>query len=347
MPTDLATARSLLETALRAITPAAATFTGARVLVVGSQLLVLPGVETDAVSFALSTGSTAATDLKLTAAGATATQALLSGTLNPFPALTVAPAATVTLAGNGRLAILSSVPKTLAAAAAAFQAAIQAADPSTLFTGATLEVLGTRLLVRPGGAGGSVLIADAGSGRPATATALLLKAGSASTALLSGDLSTFGGLSITPQVQVTIGATGPSTLRLARVPADLGDASALLQSALQSGTGPAFTGATVELFGTRLLVIPGAPGGGVTFADAPVGPPVATRLALTAGVATAVDGLLSGSIASPLKITLPPLALAATIGATTRTVDLGQVPGQLGQVPANLADLAGKLQVLL
>jgi hypothetical protein len=346
VPTDLATARSLLETALRATTPAVATFTGARVLLMGSQLLVLPGVETDAASFALSTGSTAATDLELTAA-AGASRALLSGTLNPLPALTVAPALTVTLAGNSRPAVLTSVPKTLAAAAAALQTAIRAADPSALFTGATVDMLDTRLLVRPGGAGGSLLIADAGGGHPNTATALLLKAGSAATALLSGDLSTFGGLSITPQVQVTIGATGPSTLRLARVPAGLDDARALLQSALQSGTGPAFTGATVELFGTRLLVIPGAPGGGVTFADTPVGPPVATLLALIAGVATSVDGLLSGTIASPLKITLPPLALAATIGAVTRTVDLGQVPGQLGQVPANLADLAGKLQALL
>ncbi len=346
VPTDLATARSLLEMALQTTIPAATTFTVARVQVVGSQLLVLPGVETDAVSFFPSTGSTAATDLELTAA-AGASQALLSGTLNLLPALTAAPAATVTLAGNSRLAILTSVPKTLTAAAAALQTAIHAADPSAaLFTGATVEVLGTRLLVRPGGTGGSVQVTDAGSGRPTTATALLLKTGNASTALLSGDLSTFGGLSITLQVKVTIGATGPSTLRLTGVPSTLDDARDLLQSALQSGTGAAFTGATVELFGTRLLVVPGAPGGVVTFADAPAGPPVATLLALT-GAATSVDGLLSGSIAPPLKIPLPPLALAATIAAVAHTVDLGQVPGQTGQVPANLADLAAKLQALL
>ncbi len=341
-PTSLANAASLLEAALQAAAPPP-TFAQARVLAVGSRLLVLPGVTGDAVSFAAATGdATTVTELKLDAASAQTAQGLRSAALNPFPALTIAPAVSATLGGVGpRTASFTSVPATLADARTALEAALRAtlpADPA--FSGATVQVLGSRLLVQAGGSGGSVSIANA-AGRPTTATDLKLTAAAGALAgLVSSDLTGFAGLTIAPRIVATFGAAN-ATARFSDIPDDLSEAASLLQAALRAASAaPTFTGAAVEVVDTRLLVTPGVDGDAVAFANPASGPPTADRLALTpAQGAISVDGLLSGDT-SPFGITIPPLAVTATFGADTRTVDLGGVP-------SDVADLAVRLQAAL
>ncbi len=339
LPADLDQARSLLEAAIHAARPASA-FTGATVVRAGNRLVVQPGVAGALVTVTAAPPADSTTAGELGLVQPPAVTALLSGDLSTFPSLGTPAAVSATLAGVGpRTANFTSVPSTLAAARTALENALRAADSDPAFTGATVQVLGSRLLVQAGGAGGSVSIAAASGSTAATDLKLTAAAGGLA-GLVSGDLTGFSGLTIAPRITATLGATG-ATARLSDVPDDLAEAASLLQTALRAASPAAtFTGALVEVLDARLLVTPGVDGDAVTFADPATGPPTADRLALTASRgAMSLDGLLSGDT-SPFGITIPPLAVTATFGTATRTVDLGGVP-------SDVADLAARLQAAL
>lgn len=347
-PTDLASVASTLQTALR--TFPGDTFQQAQVLATPDRLIIVPGVAHDAVVCAATASDTATVvELKLDTALSVTAQGLLSSSLDPFPALSIAPQVVATLAGVGpSTARFLSIPPTLAAAALQLQAALQAAAPASEveFTGATVEVMGNRLLVIPGGtASDATTLADTAGG-PATATSLRLTPALSRGSLLSADLTGFSHLTVlAPAVQVSFG--GPLVLvRLAAIPNDLDDAAALLQTAIRGNTagGTVFTGATVEVMDDTWLLV--TPGGGsrpaVSFADPPSGSATATLLKLLsapAGTARLLDGLLSGNT-TPFGITLPSLALVAHFGDDSRTVDLGGVP-------TDAAGLAARLEAAL
>lgn len=333
-PASLAAARSALEAAIRAIDPAEPAFRDARVLVLGTRLLILPGVAGVTVSVQDAAGSTAATDLGLTtAAGATGRAGLLSGSLATFPSpLRIAPAVLFRLDGTPLAASnLATVPATLTDVRSLLATAFQAVAPPGVT--ATVEIVGGRLLL---GAGSQLVTADDVVGRPATATALGLTAAAGGLqALLSGDLAAFTGLTVNPRIRVEIAGVA-GTGRFTRVPLDLAAARAQLEGAIRNAGGtPTFVNAVVELFGNRLLATAGQAADPIRFDDAASGPAMATSLALSDALSflgRTLDGLLSGT-----GIVLPNLSLTATFGGSTVAVTLDQVP-------ADLALLAPALQ---
>lgn len=335
-PASLAAARTALEAAVRAIDPAAPAFRDARVLVLGTRLLVLPGVAGVTVSVQAVAGSTAATDLGLTAAaGATGLKGLLSGSLATFPSpLRIAPAVLFRLDGTPLAASnLTAVPATLADARSLLATAFQAAAPSVT---ATVEIVAGRLLLR---AGSRVVTVDDVAGRPATATALrLTTAAGALQALLSGDLAAFTGVTINPRIRVEIAGVA-GTGRFARVPVDLAAARTELEGAIRNAGGaPTFVNAMVEVLDNRLLATAGQAADTIRFDDATTGPGMATALMLSDALSflgRTFDGLLSGT-----GIVLPDLSLTATFGGST-------VPVTLDQVAADLTLLAPALQAAL
>jgi hypothetical protein len=150
IPGDLTEAAALLQAAIRGATGGGAGFASTRVAAVGDRLVLVPGGP-GGVAVA---NSQAARDLRLTAArGASMRQVLLSGELDPFPAITsVQPQLSATIAGTTRAVSLASRPTTLGQAANLVQAAIQAAGGAA-FASTRVATLGSQLIVVPGAAG--------------------------------------------------------------------------------------------------------------------------------------------------------------------------------------------------
>lgn len=173
-PTTRPAAALALQQAIRAAS-ANPGFAGARVMVVGSQLLVIPGTRGAAIVFA-ATGADATTvhELALDAASAQTVDGILSGDLTDFPTLVApAPQVSVTIAGDGPHVAAFAAPANLADAAVKLAAAIQGAAATPAFTGAQVLVLENRLLVLPGIMGQPIVIRR-NAGDPATAEQLKL-----------------------------------------------------------------------------------------------------------------------------------------------------------------------------
>jgi hypothetical protein len=154
-PATLAEAAMILEHAMRSVAGSAA-FQAARVAIAqdpgGGRLVIVPGIAAPVTVGASGADPTAA-ELRLDHADARPAQALVSGPLEPFPALTTAtPSLRVVMgAGPTRTIAVTPAPTTLAAAATRLQDALRAAAPGTeAFDAALCAVAGGQLVVLPG-----------------------------------------------------------------------------------------------------------------------------------------------------------------------------------------------------
>ena len=185
---------------------------------------------------------------------------LLSGSLDPFPALSSPePRLRVTVGADGpHEIVLPGPPSGLAEAAAALQAAIRAAAPGPAFTAATVSVAASSLAVLAGT--GELVTIDPAGGDPSTADLRLDPSAARQTAgLLSALLPDPPALqAAAPEFTLRIGAEEAAVTGLPASPVSLAALGADLQARIQtSGAGGGFTGALVALPGDRLLVIPG------------------------------------------------------------------------------------------
>jgi hypothetical protein len=241
---------------------------------------------------------------------------LLSGALAPFPAISApasatTPAVNVTIGSEGpHAAVLAAVPGSLSDAALLLEEAIQHAHTSVDFTAARVTVIGDHLLVLPGIRGSAVTFAPA-PGDATSVSELQLDTATAVQGALSARLKPFpritGG-----RLNVTIGGSGPFELNLGAIPASVADAAVLLETAIQTADpAPAFANARVVAADDSLLVIPGAPGGIVTFT--PVADDPATVYELGLANRIGIDVRL-GRIAFPLGDVPGSLLVSYTYG---------------------------------
>jgi hypothetical protein len=217
-------------------------------------------------------------------------RALVSGSLAPFPALTAAaPEVAVTIGTIAAAPVpLAPVPSTLAEARTTLENGLRAAHADRLFSAARVLIVGDRLLIAPGDMSSTVSVAATGAD-PTTAAELKLDGGSAVAVdgAFSARLHPFPQLTAAlPAVDVTIGPTGPRTLQLASRPATLSEARTLFEQALTAADPDSrFANATVLAVDDRLFVVPGAPGGRVTFAASPADAETVSQLGLLNRVA--------------------------------------------------------------
>jgi hypothetical protein len=208
---------------------------------------------------------------------------LLSGSLQPFPALTsAAPAIQVTIGTEGPFTTLfPGMPATLAQARQQLEAAIRTAHDTRAFTGARVVIVAQRLAVLPGRPA-RVTIDPAGA--DPTAAELRLDRASARPvhALIGGPLPPSLTLqSSTPTVRVSMGAAGGGEAVLAAATLTRDQARAQLQTAIRNAqTTDAFQDALVGLVDDRLLVLPGSPEAAVVISAAPSDPTTMLELAL-------------------------------------------------------------------
>ena len=154
----LAAAAAALESAIRNAAPTRG-FTGARVIPVGNQLLIIPGVRGTAIAFSgTAADATTVTDLKLNALSPAS--GVMSGDLSDFPKSFPAPTQLeVTMGANPpQIVTLASAPTSIAGAAAKIASALNAIIAFPEFAGAQVIVVGTRLLILPGVAGALVRV---------------------------------------------------------------------------------------------------------------------------------------------------------------------------------------------
>jgi len=150
-PANLTQARDRLRTAIRKARPTAA-FTHAEVIVVDNRLVVLPGVPAE-VTIEPAPGDPTADLLGLTPDRAEQRLAVISGGLEPFPALTSATLELIASFGTEAHAItLAPSPTSLLQARNRLSAALQAASASPAFAGALVGTLNNpdRLVIIPG-----------------------------------------------------------------------------------------------------------------------------------------------------------------------------------------------------
>jgi hypothetical protein len=191
-------------------------------------------------------------------------QSLISGDLTSFPGLAAPMDIQVTIGADGpHTATLSTLPSTLAQAAAALQAAIRnAPGGGAAFQGArvTTTTLGQQLVVVPGGLGSATTVTMAGT----VAEQLKLSGGNGEALVrvyLSGALAPFPALTASqPVVTLTIAGT-THTVTLPSRPLTLADAAGMLETAIRTaGPEAAFTNAQVTTLGPQLVLVPGAAG---------------------------------------------------------------------------------------
>ncbi|MDP9352082.1 MAG: hypothetical protein M3P51_11145, partial [Chloroflexota bacterium] len=155
-PTDLESARDLLERAIRDASPGPG-FRAARVLTVGGGLLVLPGRPGESLTFAPAPGD-ADTIARLGFAESETVRGLLSRPLRPFPSL-IAGSFDITIGSTGpRTATLTAAPGGLGDVQSLLQAAIRAADTAPCFADAEVLLVNEQVLVLPGTPGEAMRI---------------------------------------------------------------------------------------------------------------------------------------------------------------------------------------------
>ena len=157
--TTIAAAAAALEASIRNAAPPRG-FTGTRVIPVGNQLLVIPGIRGAAINFSgTPADASTVTNLKLAAAAVSVASGVMSGDLSDFPkTFPVPPRLEVTIGLNpARGVVLTAAPTSIADAASKIATALtSSAFPE--FAGAQVIVIGTRLLILPGVAGALVRV---------------------------------------------------------------------------------------------------------------------------------------------------------------------------------------------
>jgi len=128
-------------------------------------------------------------------------------------------------------------------------------------------------------------------------------------------------LTTPPQVEVTIGSSGPQTVVFPRRPADLEGVAQGLQTAIRSATsgGRAFTEARVAVADGRLVVLPGGLLANVTIGGAGAG-------ALSLQTGTMREGYLSGALDPFPALSAPPGAVHISVGGAAATATLATTP---------------------
>lgn len=189
--------------------------------------------------------------------------ARVSGDLSSFPSLPNSFDMSVTVGADGPHTVtLTSTPTSLAQAADAVQAAINATTAAESFADVRVTATDRELILIAGALTSAITVANG-----ALANALELSSGaSARDVYLSGALRPFPSLTnATPRVDLTIGAT-TATVSLGSVPTSLTGAAIALEAAIRAAD-PAveFSDARVAELEDQLCVLPGA-AGAVTFA---------------------------------------------------------------------------------
>ena len=241
----------------------------------------------------------------------------LSGSLDPFPTITVdPPQIDVTIGTEGTAtATLSSVPASLSDARGLLEAAIRAAMPaSRAFSQASVSIVDNQLRILAGPTETDFRVTFAPGGSDPMVSDLGLSPGTHLDGVLSGDVS--GAFTPTgASLQVTIGdVIGPLTITLdASAMTDLSTAGAELEARIRAAdASPEFTGARVvthaDAGDERLIVLAGVPGAAVSFA--PDGSDtMASELGLDS--ATPITALLAEDL-DPV----PTIAVGATADVT-------------------------------
>jgi len=158
-PANISAAAAALQAGLTASLPLTPEFAQCRVTHAENTLIVLTGVPGLPITFGpTSADPTTASELGLVAPGAFRIDALLSGALTVFPAITNSlRELSVTFGPIGpRTVRLRSAPSNLNSARTQLQAALASADPAPAFTGVVVMVISSRLLIVPGTGGSSI-----------------------------------------------------------------------------------------------------------------------------------------------------------------------------------------------
>jgi Baseplate J-like protein len=158
-PANISAAAAALQAGLTASLPLTPEFAQCRVTHTENTLLVLTGVPGLPITFGpTSADPTTASELGLVSPGAFRIDALLSGDLTVFPALTNSlRELSVTFGPIGpRTVTLRSAPSNLNSARIQLQAALANADPAPVFTGVVVILVSSRLLIVPGTGGSSI-----------------------------------------------------------------------------------------------------------------------------------------------------------------------------------------------
>jgi hypothetical protein len=154
-----ATVASTLQAGLTASLPLTPEFAQCRVTHAENTLIVLTGVPRLPITFGPTAADpTTASELGLVAPGAFRIDALLSGDLTVFPAITNSlRELSVTFGPIGpRTVTLRSAPSNLNSARIQLQAALASADPAPAFTDVVVILVSSRLLIVPGTGGSSM-----------------------------------------------------------------------------------------------------------------------------------------------------------------------------------------------
>lgn len=159
IPLSLNAAATQLQASLTASFPITPEFARCRVTLVDDTLIVLTGIPGLPITFGPTpTDPTTASELGLIAPDAIRIDALLSGNLGAFPALSnVLRELSVNFGPIGpRTITLSSTPSNLNNARILLQTALSQADPAPAFLRVRVLVLGSRLLIVPGTGSSSI-----------------------------------------------------------------------------------------------------------------------------------------------------------------------------------------------
>jgi hypothetical protein len=152
-PFLLSAAVPLLQASLQTSLPLTPEFADARVVVVDNSLLVFPGVPGLPIALGPTADDpTTAGELGLSSSTAFRIDALLSGSLTPFPAITSSLRELLVTFGplGPRKIALTFAPANLVAAQINLEAILRNADQSPAFARASVLIVGSRLLIVPG-----------------------------------------------------------------------------------------------------------------------------------------------------------------------------------------------------
>ncbi|MEM8961669.1 MAG: hypothetical protein AAGD38_09335 [Acidobacteriota bacterium] len=337
---SLAAAATALESAIQGAS-GGTDFTSATVTVIDDRLLVEPGNSGVSISLTDATSSSAATDLELTDALSEAAFGVLSDDLSGFGGVRRAPQLEITQGASTATAIFTAIPTTIAEARTLLEAAFQAQ-----FAGGAVRDLGASLFAETATAGETLSFADSPS--PATNTATLLRlttatgAAASSQALLSGGLSPFPALSVSP-LELEVEIAGLTRMLSTAFPSNIDEARRELEAAITAADpSPSFTDARVGVTGNRLVVVPGVVGDPVEFRSI-AGSDAASLFKLDDANADPFDGLISDVLSNEITLTRAP-QLDVTLGSATRRAVFTGLPERLDQAAdllrAALRDLA-------